>query len=295
MDSLSFYEHAPLPHPLSIISVPTELGSEAHGLKDTPDFLRRHGLSEILRHVGVEVADEIEIACDALDDTTDATAQAVANAPGISLVLGGDHSAALGSMRGASQKHSSMGVIYIDAHPDVHTPETTLTGNAHGMVAASAMEHVGPENFLFVGLKDFDQAEIEFIREHKPPHFTMLDIAERGLGPVTQAINSLSQRVERVWVSFDIDSIDRTFAPGVAMPNDAGLSAREALLLAQYIGSSVELAGLDIVEMLPANDIDNKTAKLALSLIARLLGGEWGDYQQYMRGYTERSGAIVRL
>jgi arginase len=248
----------------------------------------------MLRDIGAEVADEMAIPCEELEETSAATAR-VTSRSNMALVLGGDHSAAIGSMRGAAQG-GRLGVIYIDAHPDVHTPETTLTNNVHGMVAALAMEHVRPEDFLFIGIKDFDQAEIEFIREHNPPHFTLLDIARCGLGPVMQAIDELAARTQRVWVSFDIDSIDQTFAPGVAMRNEAGLTAREALMLAQYIGHATNLRGIDIVELLPANDHkDGRTARLALALIARLLGHEWGGYQHYMREYTERADAIVRL
>ncbi len=292
-DSLSFYERRSPTAPLSIICVPTELGSEARGLSEAPAYLYQHGLGAMLRDIGAEVADEMAIPCEELEATSAATARAVSRS-NIALVLGGDHSAAIGSMRGAAQG-GRLGVIYIDAHPDVHTPETTLTNNVHGMVAALAMEHVRPEDFLFVGIKDFDPAEIDFIRERKPSYFTLLDIARRGLGPAMQAIDELAARTDAVWVSFDIDSIDQAFAPGVAMRNEAGLTAREALVLAQHIGHAVNLRGLDIVELLPQNDIDSKTARLVLALTARLLGHEWGGYQHYMRDYTERADAIVRL
>jgi arginase len=268
----------------------------------------------MLAAIGAEIADEIAITCpppqafvegplknfEETVEVSERAAKAIYAAISrgeIALALGGDHSSAIGTIRGASTACKSLGVIYIDAHPDVNTDDTTATGNIHGMVAALAMgaghpyllgekrNAISPANFLFVGLKDFDEAEIDFLRRESPTAHTMLDIAERGLSPVMASITALARKVDKVWISMDMDSIDKTFAPGVAMPNSAGFTAREILSIAQYIGKTCDVAGLDIVEMLPANDSEGKTAGLALELIARFLGAEYSWYQKYMRQY----------
>jgi arginase len=226
-------------------------------------------------------------------------AQAVKEAAMHSVVinLGGDHSASVGTLRGALAAHDSLGVIWIDAHPDVHTHETTKTGNIHGMPAALAMgfghpslasdKAISPENFLFAGVQDFDQAEIDFLRAHRTPVYTMLDIASKGLFPLLQAIDALAKRVDHVWISMDMDSIHYREAPGVAMPNTNGLTRREVLSLARYIGKTCPVAGIDIVEILPLNDHGGKTAMLALELIANFLGSEHSWYQEYMARYED--------
>ena len=320
-DNLSFYEPSLPTAPLSIISIPTDLGSDARGLGATPEYLRARGLYRMLEGLGTEIASEVTIPCpqpplpgpgvlknlDEVAAVADATAQAIEAAAGRGdtvLSIGGDHSASIGTLRGAAQAHPSLGIIWIDAHPDVHTPETTVTHNLHNMPAALAMgvghpallaerAPIAPQNFLFLGAKDFDEAEIEFLRRHSPPVFTMLDVL-KGLGPLFAAIYSLSQRVERVWISMDMDAIEKSAAPGVAMPNEGGLTAREMVALAHYIGQTTKVAGIDLVEMLPSNDHEGRTAGLALEITARLMGGEYSWYKEYMSHYeNERSGAII--
>jgi arginase len=310
-DSLSYYEHAQPSSPVSLISYPTELGSDARGLAHGPQYLLDRGLHTMLGAIGADFY-ESTVPCAApapsrsaikqlskIAKTSDTTARLVEEAGRTSataLVLGGDHSVAIGSIAGASRAHRSLGVIWIDAHPDLNTHETSLTRNAHGMGAALALGHghpsllgerraIAPQHFLFLGLKDFDQAEIDLLRQERIPAYTMLDMARRGLSPLFAAIDTLARQVEQVWVSFDMDSIDKHFAPGVAMQNTGGFTAREALALAQYIGKTCTVSGIDLVEMLPERDEQGKTAALALDLVARLLGNGYGGYQAYMDAY----------
>lgn len=313
-DTLSFYENSPLNRPLSIISIPTDLGSDARGCSDTPAYLYKHGLERMLEYLEIEVANKTTVACPTapppsmgrlknLKEVADVArksamaVEAAAKRGEVVLALGGDHSSAIGTIAGASQAHRSLGVIWIDAHPDAHTDQTTATHNLHDMGAALAMgighddllgerRAINPDNFLYIGLKDFDQAEIELLREHNNP-VTMLDIAAHGLAPALAAIEALAANVEHVWISMDIDSIDKQYAPGVAMPCEDGLTRREILTLAQYIGRTCNVAGLDIVEMLPTNDKDDMTAKLAIELTARFLGGEYSWYRDYMDNYEK--------
>jgi len=324
-DNLSFYESSPNVAPVSIVSVPLELGSDERGLAEAPAYLFGNGLEKIITSLGREIAESVTIPCTKAPRVASAgTMKHVREIASVAIrsaaatekalrggnavvALGGDHSIALGTLAGAAAAYPSLGVIYIDAHPDCNTDETTITGNVHGMVTSALMGHghsiltkipkrfIAPEDFLFVGLKDFDQKEIDFLRANKLSCFTMLDIAKRGLSPVMSAIDALSRRVDAVWISMDMDSIDSSEAPGVGLATRGGLTRREALALAHHIGSTCRVAGLDIVEMLPAKDVEGKTAGLALELLARFLGGEYSWYQrEYIDTYRETNVVAVR-
>lgn len=317
-DNLSWYERVKPESPISIVSVPFELGSDVRGHAATPKYLADQGLLKMLNSIGAEISQQSGVSCPklALEPAAGAmknvqevvsvarrTASAVEKAArkgDIVLTLGGDHAVALGSLSGALAAHRSLGVIYIDAHPDCNTHETTISGNIHGMVTSAAMgdghplltdlftRSIEPENMLFIGLKDFDQKEIEYLKARPVKTFTMLDIASRGLSPAMLAIDALARRVDRVWVSMDMDSIDAADAPGTGLPVPGGLTRREVLALAHRIGKRCRLAGIDLVEVVAAKDTDAKTAQLALEIIARFLGNEYSWYQQhYMDVYKE--------
>ena len=318
-DNLSFYENKLQNKSVAIVSIPLELGSDARGLAAAPKYLRRHGLEGMLKSLGCNISENLTIPVaksektgarnakhlHAVADTMLRAYSAVEKAAkrgDFVLALGGDNAISIGTISGAAAAYPTLGVIWIDAHSDCNTPETTMTGNIHGMPAATVMgfgdpaltgigtarPKVRPENFLYIGLTDMDPAEIEFIRKHGIAAVTMLDIARRGLSPVTEAVDALAKKVDAVWVTWDIDSIDETFAPGVAMTSCGGLSDREALGIARYIGKTCRLAGIDIAEMLPAKDINGKTADIALELIGLLLGSDSGGYRDYMQKYEER-------
>jgi arginase len=317
-DNLSFYESSKSAEPVSILSVPIELGSDERGLGAAPKYLFERGLEKMLSSIGREVTSSETVFCRkppqvasagtmkhvreiaAAAKRAAASVEKAARAGSAVVALGGDHSMGIGTLAGASAAYPSLGVIYIDAHPDCNTDETTITGNVHGMTATAVMgyghqiltsifkRHIAPENFLFIALKDFDQAEIDFLRAHKVSCFTILDIEKRGLSPVFSAIDALSRKVDATWVSMDMDSIDAAYAPGVGMPNQGGLSRREILALAHHIGKVARVVGLDLVEMVPAKDVEGKTAGLAIELVARFLGGEYSWYQQtYIDTYRE--------
>ncbi len=310
-DNLSFYESAKGAAPVAIVSVPLDVGSDERGGAANPQYLYASGLEKMLASIGRKISSKPLINCPkpAIIETTGTmknandiaraakhTATEVQKAVkrgDVALVLGGNHSVAIGSIPGAADATHKLGVIWIDAHSDCNTDKTTFTGNIHGMVAATAMgfghpslrvgkKVIATENFLYIGLKDMDPAEIELIRHEKIAAYTMLDIAQRGLTPLFQAIAALSKKVDAIWVSMDMDSIDTAYAPGVSMTTEGGFTAREILSIAQYIGKTVTLAGLDVVEMIPAKDVEGKTVKLALELIARFLGGEYSWYRSYM-------------
>ena len=316
-DNLSFYENGKPSQKVSIVSVPLELGSDVRGHADAPKFLKENGFLAMLGCIGAEVSHSTSLFCGkppmqvsagsmknvkeiaSVAKRASALVEKTLRRKEIALVLGGDHSAAIGSLAGASKVVPSLGVIYIDAHPDCNTESTTITGNIHGFVTAIAMgeghpmltdivsKKIPPENFIYIGLKDIDAAEIEFLRSRNIQCFTLLDIAEHGLSQILPAIDALQKRVDSIWVSMDMDSIDQKDAPGVGLPNPEGLTRREVLTLAQYVGKSVRLAGLDIVEIVPAKDVEKKTAALAIELVARFLGSEYSWYRNYIKEYSE--------
>ncbi len=316
-DNLSFYEHKPVERRVSIVGVPLELGSDERGLASAPQYLLDRGLEKIITSLGAEVGEVTLVPCQkpshvvsagsmkylneivAAGHASASAVEKAARGGDVVLSLGGDHSIALGTIAGAASAHGSIGVIWIDAHPDANTHETTLSGNIHGMPGAALMgfghplltnigkpgRKISPEHFLYIGLKDIDTAEIEFLRREKISTVTMLDIAERGLSRARLAIDALRRKVDTIWISMDMDSIDQEYAPGVGMPNTGGLTRREVLNLAQYIGKTCNVVGLDVVEIAPAKDKDSKTLTLAFELIARFLGGEYSWYENYMNEY----------
>lgn len=318
-DNLSFYESEKNALPVSIVSIPFEYGSDARGLADAPRYLYESGLERMLATTGLKIAQQEIIDCPQglaptlqfpkyLNETAAVARAACESVRSMRIrkerviALCGDHASAIGSIAGAATAGERIGVIYIDAHPDIHTDKTTVSGNSHAMVVSSAIglghpllcevggkrEKVAPADVLYLGIKDFDEVEPALVRESGAQVFTMLDVTLRGLAPVTEAIDALSQRVDAIWISMDMDSIDKAYAPGVAMPCTDGFTRREILSLAHYIGSTCAVAGMDIVEILPSNDVDTKTAALALELTARFLGVEHTWYREYMTPYESK-------
>lgn len=319
-DNLSYYENESEGKSVAIVGVPMELGSDERGLREAPRYLLEHGLENVIASIGAEVTDITMIPCRnpervvsagslkyldeiiAASRVSSVVVERAVRRGDFILALGGDHSIALGTIAGAATalEHRKLGVIWIDAHPDANTDASTLSGNIHGMPAASLMGFghplltgagkekrysVLPEHFLYLGLKDIDKAEIEYLRRESISAVTMLDIAKHGLTCALRAIDTLRRKVDVVWVSMDMDSIDKEFAPGVGMPTDGGLTRREVSALAQYIGHTCQLSGVDVVEIHPAKDEKEKTVTLAFELIARFLGGQYSWYEKYMDDY----------
>jgi len=318
-DNLSFYERPASRNPVSIISIPFEYGSDARGLAKAPRHLFDCGLERMLNVIGVTIEEKEIIACPKnlaptlqfpkyLQETASVARAVCASVAArrkkreTVISLCGDHASAIGSIAGAASAGERIGVIYIDAHPDIHTHETTISGNTHAMVASASMglghpllSEVGdrrvkvqPKDFLYLGIKDFDSQEPALIRQSGARSITMLDVALHGLAQVQKAIDALSKQVDSVWISMDMDSIDKQYSPGVAMPCTDGFTRREIISIAHHIGVTCNVAGFDLVEMLPANDIDNKTAVLALEISARFLGAEYTWYRSYMAPYEAK-------
>ena len=206
------------------------------------------------------------------------------------LVLGGDHSIVLGSLAGlsatASKTKQTIGVLYVDAHGDFNTAETSPTGNIHGeCLAASAGlgipeltnlyyegRKVDPKNICFVGSRDLDPGEKQLMKDAGVTVFTMSDIDRKGFSAVVEQVIEFFKKVDIIHVSFDMDVLDPMFAPGTGIPLPGGLTNREALLLMEEIADTSKVRSAEIVEVNPILDVRNQTAILAVSLAARLLG-----------------------
>ena len=217
------------------------------------------------------------------------------------LLLGGDHSLAGGSIAGAARFHAEsagaagsltetggrIGVIWIDAHGDLHTPGSSRSGNVHGMPLAhvlghgdSAFAHIAggapaaaAENVALVGVRDLDVPEREHAAEWKLRVLTMRAIDERGIRSVMQeAIEVAAHGTAGIWASFDVDSLSPEAAPGVGTPVPGGMTAREAHLAMEMLADTGKLIGMDVVEVNPVLDERNRTAELATELILSALG-----------------------
>jgi arginase len=205
------------------------------------------------------------------------------------VVLGGDHSLAAGSVAGASramrERGDALGLLWIDAHGDINTPETSPSGNVHGMPVAHLLGHgdrrlmftggaaVRAEQTALVGIRDLDPGERAHLRAFGVHVFTMHDIDRRGLASVMEeAIAVVSKDTAGIWVSYDVDAQDPVHAPGVGTPVAGGFSWREGHLVMEMVADSGKLVGLDIVEVNPILDVSNRTAELAVGLVASALG-----------------------
>lgn len=299
-----------------ILGVPLDLGAKNLGVDVGPDAFRYQKITEKLNNTGLVVTDlgNIEVGHrnelepgdnraryqDEIVRVSEEVATKTADAVGKNqkvIALGGDHSLNLGVVAGASAAvKGDIGVIYFDAHGDMNTPETTLTGNIHGMHLASLMG-LGPdalvnvhqpgvklakENLLHIAGCDFDQAEHDLVKREKLQTFSMFDLLSGGLAPLFPMIDQLMKRVSHIWISLDLDSIDAVYAPGAGMPNRRGLTYREIVTIAEYIGQKGQVIGIDVAEYNPLQDIDYKTAELGIELIAKFLGKDYSWYTNYL-------------
>ncbi|HEX8227322.1 MAG TPA: arginase [Candidatus Saccharimonadales bacterium] len=301
----------------TFIGVPLDLGAENLGVDIGPDAFRYQKIVDKLRTAGIEVKDsgnipvgdreQLEIGnprlhyLDEIVRVNEALAErteAAVSGGQKSIVIGGDHSVNLGAVAGASTAvEGNIGVIYFDAHGDMNTDETTLSGNIHGMHLASLMGFGAQElrgvhgdtvklpkqNLLHVGGSDWDQAELDLIERENLAAYTLFDVLTKGLGGLIKHIDELAARVPNIWISLDLDCIDKIYAPGAGMPNAKGLTYREIAVIAEYIGQHCNVIGIDVVEYNPLQDEQNKTAELGIELIARFLGKNYSWYSNYMQ------------
>jgi arginase len=285
----------------TLIGVPLDLGAKNLGVDIGPDAFRHQDIIGKLRTAGMEITDRGDIKPrdrHELDpgDPRLRYLDEIARQDRV-IALGGDHSINLGVVAGASRAlNGNLGLIYLDAHGDMNTPEITLSGNIHGMHLAALVGHSDPrlvnvfgegakisvENLLHVGGNDFDEPELKFMQELQVPMFTLFDLLSSNLGKLLPMIDNLCSRVDNIWISLDLDVIDRVYAPGAGMPNPGGLSYREIAAIAEYVGSHCNVVGIDVVEYNPLQDENKKTAELGIELIAKFFGRNYSWYTGYM-------------
>lgn len=280
-----------------------DLGQDLRGVDVGPSALRYAGLAQRLRQLDhcVEDFGNVEVAVRGSLSGTDGTSfikpicrscEKIYEAVGASLadgflplVMGGDHSIAIGTVGGATEAGPA-GVLWIDAHADFNTPESSPSGNVHGMPLAvllghgpAALVNVGrsgaklrPEDIMLIALRAIDSHERDMLRQRRLGLYTMREIDERGMGTVVrEALDRLGHR-DRLHVSLDVDSVDPMFAPGVGTPVPGGLNTREAHLMMELIAEDGRVGSVDVVEINPILDERNRTAVLAAQLLASLLG-----------------------
>jgi arginase len=295
---------------ISIIGAPLDLGQGRRGVDMGPSALRVANLNARLASLGYEVEDlgnvpveQAEAAPEGhprakylpqIAATCQRLAQQVGNALGkgsIPLVLGGDHSVAVGTVSGVSNffraRGESIGLIWLDAHADMNTPETSPSGNVHGMPLACVVgigppeltglfgyqPKVNPHNTVIVGLRDVDAIEKPQVRASGLRAFTMRDIDERGLRAVMEeAIGAATGGTAGFHLSLDMDFVDPKDAPGVGTPVRGGATYREAHLAMEMICDSRRMLSMEVVEVNPVIDEVNRTADLAVELVMSGLG-----------------------
>jgi len=286
-----------------IIGVPMDLGQNRRGVDMGPSAARYAGLQARLERLGHTVHDEGNVSVpNPEEQQAEGKAQrlhAVAAAcqtiyeigvkcvaqGDFAIYLGGDHSISIGSIAAAAQTEP-IGVIWVDAHGDFNTPDTSPSGNIHGMPVAALIGdgaaelvnvgYLGPKlqpvHIVQIGVRDLDAEERRRLTHSGIHVFTMRHLDELGMAAVARQSLDRLHHLNCIHVSLDMDSLDPEHAPGVGTPVPGGLSYREAHLLMEILGDSGRVQSLDIVEINPILDEMNKTAELAVELAASLLG-----------------------
>ncbi len=295
---------------IAVIGAPLDLGAGRRGVDMGVSALRFANLGQRLASLGYKVEDLGNVAVeqperapggprnarylDAIAHTCTRLAECVERAAGagkVPLVLGGDHSMAVGTVAGVSKhfrrKKKRVGLLWVDAHPDMNTPQTTPSGNVHGMPLACCiglgprkLTHifdyaptVDPKNVALVGIRDVDALEKPHVRSSGVRAFTMRDIDERGMRAVIEeALEIVCAGTEGFHLSLDMDSVDPSWAPGVGTPVRGGLSYREAHLAMELISDRARMTSMEIVEVNPIIDEANRTALLAVELAMSAMG-----------------------
>ena len=286
-----------------IIGVPMDLGQSRRGVDMGPSAIRHAGLHERLTSLGyvtedagnVEIPERATLAAhpdrsflaavvDGCEAAYAAGRDAIA-ADRFPIFLGGDHSIAAGTVGGVSHQ-APIGLLWVDAHGDANTPETSPSGNIHGMPLAALLGlgapalvdlgRAGPkiafDHVALIGLRDLDAGERELLRAHDVAAFTMTDVDEFGIAEVAHRALTHLAGVDRLHVSLDMDVVDPLEAPGVGTPVTGALTYREAHLLMELLSRDGRVRSADLVEVNPILDEHNRTAEMAVELVASLLG-----------------------
>ena len=293
-----------------VLGVPMDLGSGRRGVDMGPSAIRIAGVEARLRELGHEVVDEGDITIKNMEELkvgdvharylkeiTRASALACKKVDRIltrghfPLILGGDHSIAVGTVSGiaavARRKGKKLGLLWVDAHGDINTPESSPSGNIHGMPVAALLGHgpaeltgiggrnpkVDPANVALVGIRSLDEGEKHRLKATGVQVQTMSDIDRHGIHRVMKkALARVTDGTDYVHVSFDLDAVDPTVAPGVGTPVKGGLDYREAHLIMELLHDSGVMTSLEMVEVNPILDQGNASAAFAVELVQSAFG-----------------------
>ena len=295
---------------IKIIGVPMDLGASRRGTDMGPSALRIAGLGAAIRAMGYTVEQEEDIYVPAMETRALEDSKArykpqilsvctelatrvkdLMNEGVFPLVLGGDHSIAMGTVSGVAahfrERGEEMGLIWFDAHGDMNIPGVSPSGNIHGMPLAHLLGRgdpdlsgilgfspkLNPDKVVLIGIRDIDAGERKIIRESGIHVFTMRDIDEHGMAKVARkAINIVTKGTAGFHVSFDVDGCDPTVIPGSGTLVPGGVRYREAHLLLEYVADSLQLRSMEVVELNPFVDQGNISAERTLHLITSALG-----------------------
>jgi arginase len=295
---------------LTIANVHLDLGAGRRGVDMGPSAIHLAGLKAGVEHLGHRIAETFQIIVPSqemadhgdpsarfLTEITAACAQLADRVEDalergrLPVVLGGDHSVAIGSISGAARywrkRGKKLGVLWVDAHTDMNTPDTSPSGNVHGMPLAVLIGHGPPElvalagsepaldpaSVAIMGVRDVDSLEREIVKKTGVRCYTMSELDERGTAAcIREAIERVQTDTVGTYLSFDLDGVDPQHAPGVGTAIPGGLDLREAHLICEKVAATRHLVGIDMVELNPVLDTENKTGKLSVWLIQSALG-----------------------
>ncbi len=296
--------------PIHVIGVPMDLGSGRRGVDMGPSAIRIAGLNDRLREQGYTVIDEGDLETRTMEvmrvgdrrarylaeivqvnTRLAARVRAVLAKGHIPLVLGGDHSIAAGTISGvaahARSKGRKVGVLWVDAHSDINTPTTSPSGNVHGMPLAALLglgpaalgriagrfRKIEPGHVALVGIRSVDEGERDHLRRLGVHVYTIADIDRHGIHIVMEkALAHVTKDTDYVHVSFDLDAVDPSLAPGVGTPVRGGLDYREAQLLMESLAAARIVTSLEMVEVNPILDDRNRSAEFAVELVQSAFG-----------------------
>lgn len=290
-----------------ILGVPLDLGAGRRGVDMGPSALRVAEIAEKISGMGYEVEDRgnipvpmiqkerthrnaklryLEEICTVNEELAKAVKE-IREAGDFPLILGGDHSIGIGSIAGMASEKDRLGIIWIDAHGDFNTTETTPSGNIHGMPLAASVglgesklvqcggfsPKVLPKNTVLIGIRQLDDLERTALKREGMPVYSIADVDQLGMHEViSRTLEYLDSRVDRIHLSFDMDVLCPEEAPGVGTPVKGGLTYREAHLAMELLSQSDKISSMDLVEVNPTLDEKNKTAELAVELVMSALG-----------------------
>ena len=292
------------PTEIGIVGVPMDLGAGRRGVDMGPSAIRYAGLAHDLQALGLRVIDYHNIAVPGPESGSVGNPRAkfedlietacvelrervghIARSGQFPLVLGGDHSIAMGTVAGLLDARGDVGVLWIDAHGDINTPETSPSGNVHGMPVAAMLGEAGlgarlgwatrrlrPERVVLLGTRTLDPGERTIIRDLGIRMFTMSEIDQSGITACVRQATDILSGPGGIHISFDIDAVDPLEAPGVGTPWPGGLTYREAHLAMELLAATGQVSSMEVVEVNPIADHENRTARLAAELILSAVG-----------------------